>query len=184
MITVMDCPLYIRPIHQHSLTQSSGMMAYMKCLLFAALAALPFSPAAHAEVAGLKTVYLLPMSGGLDQYLAVQLTTEGVLQVVTDPKKADAILTEGIGGRFDESFSELFKPPVDKDQADKAGATEFSHPAMRPLSGSRGLIFLVNRATRDVVWSTFERPKGNQPEDMKHAAEKIVDRMAKAQKAK
>ncbi len=160
------------------------MMAYMKCLLLAALAALPFIPSARAEVGGLKTVYVLPMSGGLDQYLAFRLTAEGVLQVVTDPAKADAILTEGIGGRFDESFSELFKPPVDKDQADKSGTTEFSHPAMRPLSGSRGIIFLVNRATRDVVWSTFERPKGNQPDDMNHAAEKIVDRLAKTQKSK
>jgi len=160
------------------------MMANMKCLV-AVLAALLSIPAVNAEVAGVKTVYVLPMTGGLDQYLAFRLTSEGVLQVVTDPAKADAILTEGIGARFDESFSELYKaPPADKDQADKAGSTEFSHPAMRPLAGSRGLIFLVNRATRDVVWSTFERPKGSQPGDLDHAAEKIVNRLAKAQKAK
>lgn len=159
-------------------------MAYMKCLLVAAMAAFPWIPTAHAEVGGLKTVYVLPMSGGLDQYLAFRLTAEGVLQVVTDPSKADAILTEGIGGRFDESFGQLFTTAADKDKAEKAGSTEFSHPAMRALSGSRGLIFLVNRATRDVVWSTFERPKGNQPDDMNHAAEKIVDRLAKAHKAK
>ncbi len=42
----------------------------------------------------------------------------------------------------------------------------------------------MNRATRDVVWSTFERPKGSQPGDLDHAAEKIVNRLAKAQKAK
>ena len=159
------------------------MMASMKCLL-AALAALVFFSAVHAEIPGVKTVYVLPMSGGLDQYLAFRLTAEGVLQVVTDPAKADAILTDGIGARLDESFDELFKPPVDKEQADKAGNTEFAHPAMRPLSGSHGLIFLVNRSTRDVVWSTFERPKGNQPDDLDHAAERIVNRLAKAQKGK
>jgi hypothetical protein len=159
-------------------------MSYMKYLLVAALAAMLSISAAHAEVDGLKTVYVLPMSGGLDQYLAFRLTAEGVLQVVTDPTKADAILTEGIGGRFDESFGQLFSAPVDKDKAEKAGSTEFSHPAMRALSGSRGLIFLVNRATRDVVWSTFERPKGNQPDDFDHAAEKIVNRLSKAQKGK
>jgi hypothetical protein len=45
-------------------------------------------------------------------------------------------------------------------------------------------VFLVNRITRDVVWSTFERPKNSQPGELKHAAEKIVDRLAKAPKAK
>ncbi len=65
------------------------MMANMKCLV-AVLAALLSIPAVNAEVAGVKTVYVLPMTGGLDQYLAFRLTSEGVLQVVTDPAKADA----------------------------------------------------------------------------------------------
>ena len=55
---------------------------------------------------------------------------------------------------------------------------------MRPLSGSRGVVFLVDRTSRDVLWSTFERPKNTRPEELKHAAEKIVDRLAKAPKAK
>src|SRR5678809_764458 len=78
------------------------MMGYMKWLLsigLGALGALFTISGAHAQVFGVKTVYLLPMAGGLDQYLALQLTSGGVLQVVTDPKKADAILTDGIGAR-------------------------------------------------------------------------------------
>ena len=77
-------------------------------------------------------------------------------------------------------------PRVDKDTSDKdkAGSTEFAHPTMRPLSTSRGIVFLVNRTSRDVVWSTFERPKNTQPEELKHAARKIVDRLAKAKTAK
>ena len=157
----------------------------MKYLLTATLTALVSISAAHAQVSGVKTVYVLPMAGGLDQYLALQLTSEGVLQVVTDPKKADAIFTDGIGARFEESINDLYGAPVekDKDKTDKAGA-EFTHPAMRPLSGSRGVIFLVNRTTRDVLWSTFERPKSSQPGELKHAAAKIVDRLAKSQKTK
>jgi len=160
-------------------------MGGMKYLLTAALAMISIS-AANAQVSGIKTVYVLPMAGGLDQYLAFQLTSEGVLQVVTDPKKADAIFTDGIGARFEESITELYGAPVDKDKdkAEKAGTTEFAHPAMKPLSGSRGVIFLVNRSTRDVLWSTFERPKNSQPDELKHAAAKIVDRLAKSQKAK
>ena len=164
------------------------MMGDMKWLTIAALSAL-LSILVHAEVFGVKTVYLLPMAGGLDQYLALQLTSAGVLQVVTDPKKADAIFTDGIGARLEESLTELYGAPVDKDKAakdksDKAGSTESAHPAMRPLSSSRGVVFLVNRTSRDVLWSTFERPKSTQPEELKHVAEKIVERLAKANTAK
>jgi len=158
-------------------------MGCMKWLLTATLTALFSIPAANAQVSGVKTVYMLPMANGLDQYLALRLTSEGVLQVVTDPKKADAVFTDGIGARLEESFATLFNS-AQKDKGEKAGEAEFAHPAMRPLSGSRGVIFLVDRNTRDVVWSTFERPKSSQAEDMNRAAAKIVDRLAKVHKSK
>ncbi|MCU1337902.1 MAG: hypothetical protein JWO19_3483 [Bryobacterales bacterium] len=160
------------------------MMGYMKWLSLTALAALFSFSGAHAEVFGVKTVYVLPMAGGLDQYLALRLTSEGILQVVTDPKKADAIFTDGIGARLEDTLTQLYGAPVDKDKPETAGKTDFAHPAMQPLSRSRGVVFLVNRASRDVVWSTFERPKSAQPEELKHAADKIVSRLAKANKAK
>ena len=160
------------------------MMGDMKWLYFGTLVLLFSFSGAHAEVFGVKTVYVLPMAGGLDQYLALRLTSEGVLQVVTDPQKADAILTDSIGARLEASLTELYGAPVNKEKSGKAGSDEFNHPSMQPLSRSRGLVFLVNRTTRDVVWSTFERPKSSQPGELKHAAEKIVDRLAKAPKAK
>jgi hypothetical protein len=162
------------------------MIGDMKWLPVAALAALFTISVVHAEVLGVKTVYVLPMAGGLDQYLALLLTSEGVLQVVTDPQKADAILTDGIGARFEQNLTELYGAPVDKDKPDKDkdDKTGFGQPTMQPLSRSRGVVFLVNRTSRDVLWSTFERPKSTQPEDLKHTAEKIVDRLAKAPKPK
>ena len=189
MITVIVCPLYIRPFHQHSLTsviRYDKGMKWLANMTACALAALLTISAAHAEVFGVKTVYVLPMAGGLDQYLALQLTSEGVLQVVTDPRKADAILTDGIGARLEEKFTALYGAPVDpeKDKDSKAGSDDFAHPAMQPLSRSRGLVFLVSRTSRDVLWSTYERPKNAQPADLRHAAEKIVDRLAKASKPK
>src|SRR6185369_14571457 len=132
-------------------------MGCMKWLLTATLTAMFSIPAANAQVSGVKTVYMLPMANGLDQYLALQLTSEGVLQVVTDPKKADAILTDGIGARLEESLTELYGAPVQEEKSDKSASSGTGHPAMRPLSSSRGLVFLVNRASRDVLWSTFER---------------------------
>jgi len=158
----------------------------MKYLSIAVLSALFSIGGAHAEIFGVKTVYLLPMAGGLDQYLALQLSSGGLLQVVTDPKKADAILTDGIGARLEDSLKDLYhadeKVKADKDSSDKAKSNtdEFSHPAMRPLSSSRGLVFLVNRTSRDVLWSTYELPSSTQPDELKHVAGKIVDRLAKA----
>jgi len=164
-----------------------GDMKWFTILTFGAL----FSISAYAQVLGVKTVYLLPMAGGLDQYLALQLTSRGVLQVVTDPQKADAILTDGIGARLEDRLSELYgavekdadKDKSDKDKSSKAGSNDFAQPTMRPLSTSRGVVFLVNRTSRNVLWSTYEQPKGTQPEDLKHVAEKIVGRLAKANKA-
>src|ERR1700731_4015913 len=96
-----------------------------------------------ADMSGIKTVYLLPMFSGLDQYLAVRLTSASVLQVVVDPRNADAILTDHIGQDFEERLDGLYgaKP---KSEDDKNGSTtEFA----RVTSGtrSRGAIFLVNR---------------------------------------
>ena len=81
------------------------------------------------------------------------------------------------------------KDKADKDKSDKGQVRQgrfldYAQPAMRPLSSSRGVVFLVNRTSRDVLWSTFERPKNTQPEELKHVAEKIVERLAKANKAK
>jgi len=160
-------------------------MGYMKRLSVVVFAGLISISSAGAEVYGVKTVYVLPMAGGLDQYLALRLTSAGVLQVVTDPQKADAILTDAIGARLEDSLTQLYGAvPAEKDKDGKATTPEFARPGMQPLSRSRGLIFLVNRSSRDVVWSTYERPKNSQPAELKHAAEKIVDRLAKAPKAK
>ena len=74
--------------------------------MFALCAIVPIS-SAHAEIFGVKTVYLLPMAGGLDQYLALQLSSGGLLQVVTDPNKADAILTDSIGTRLEDTTQQI-----------------------------------------------------------------------------
>lgn len=152
----------------------------MKSLLMAALAALLWIPPAPAQVPAGKTVYLLPMAGGLDQYLALRLTSAGVLQVATDPQKADVILTDRIGSHFAETLTELYGPSPEKDKS----SADFARPGMQPLSRSRGVIFLVDRGTGNVVWSTFEQTRNSTPDELNHAAERIVERLAKAQKGK
>ena len=98
-----------------------------------------------------RTVYLLPMSGGLDQYLAAQLTREHVLQVVADPKLADAVMTDHLGEAFEQTMAKIH--PRDEDEE----APENEH---RPFhaSGSRGTLFLVDTKSRHVIWSDFAKP--------------------------
>ncbi|MGB7759341.1 MAG: hypothetical protein WBL61_05900 [Bryobacteraceae bacterium] len=82
-----------------------------RCLCLLPLAgALAFA----ADLAGVHSVYLLPMARGMDQYLANRLTNEHVFHVVTDPKLADAIITDHISEGFQtqlEDFSPAPKPP-------------------------------------------------------------------------
>ena len=135
-----------------------------------------------ADMSGVKTVYLLPMSSGLDQYLAVRLTNGSVLQVVADARNADAILTDHIGRSFEDRLDEMYgaKPKSDDDKG--GSGTEFVKPASG--SRSRGAIFLVNRKTRDVLWSVYEQPKGTSPADLNRTADRIADKLAKAIKGK
>ena len=77
-----------------------------------------------ADLAGVRTVYVLPMSRGMDQYLANRLANERLFTVVTDPKLADAVLTDHIGESFESQMEALFPPPpaevpVKKDAKDK-----------------------------------------------------------------
>ncbi len=67
-----------------------------------------------------KTIYVLPMSSGMDQYLASRLTRGHILQVVADPGKADAILTDHLGAAFEASLKELY--PELKPAAESPGA--------------------------------------------------------------
>src|SRR5258708_1290909 len=105
------------------------MMEFMKLFwMFATIAML--ASGASPELSGIKTVYMLPMSSGLDQYLAVRLTTGSVFQVVTDPLKADAIFTDRIGANLEQTLHDLYEPKS-KDADNKS---DDSKPTMAPLS--------------------------------------------------
>src|ERR1700690_2306961 len=106
-----------------------------------------------AELGDVKTVYLLPRSGSLDQYLGIRLTTGTSLQVVTDPQKADAVLTDRIGAGFEQKLDDLYL--VKPAKSDPGSVTQDSgRPAMQPMSRGKGAIFLVDRKSRSVLWST------------------------------
>src|SRR5262245_20247145 len=54
----------------------------------------------YRDLTQVKTVYILGMAHGLDQFLANRLTNSGVFWVVLDPANADAIVTD----KLDEDF--------------------------------------------------------------------------------
>ena len=152
--------------------------------------------ASFPELSRVQNVYILPMSGGLDQYLAKSLTQHRQYQVVADPKAADAIFTDRLGDSFEKKLLELYPPPPppekpvdksvkegkdekkssrDKDK-DKDSAALKEEPMVRMggFSRNRGNIFLVDRASKRVIWSLYRQPKSTSPNDMNRIAESIV----------
>ena len=197
MITVMLCDLY---------TIVGRRWYHILMKLFCALALLAASvPAAvNQQLKQVNTVYILGMSSGMDQYLANRLTRMGVFQVVTDPQKADAIITDRLGEPFEAKLKELYPPPPPpappaetkpvkddkdsktatnslpvKDDKDKKDKMEDGGTATRVggFNRGRGNIFIVDRKSRNVIWSIYERPKDSTPGELSKTAERVVKRL-------
>jgi hypothetical protein len=64
-----------------------------------------------ADLTGVHTVYVMPMGHGLDQYLANRIASQGVFRVVTDPKLADALITDLIGEGFQTQLENISPTP-------------------------------------------------------------------------
>jgi hypothetical protein len=169
-------------------------MIYMRVRFapLCAVLALPLlSPAADAGLTQVRNVYLLPMSGGLDQFIAGRLAAQGRYNVVTDPEQADALITDRIGADFEERFAELYPPPPPpNDEKEKKAAEE---PSVATLFGEsaggrrissfgrgKGNVFLIDRGSKRVLWSTWLRPRGTRPDDLHRSAETVVDRLDEA----
>jgi hypothetical protein len=150
-----------------------------------------------------KRVYILAMGSGMDQFLANQLTKQGIFEVVTDPKKADAIVTDNVGETFQQKLDDLYPPPPKPsapeatkpaaasdtsldvgDSTSDAKATrknafegvDFSGGGVRSSSFGRGKgnFFVVDRNSRVVLWSVYERPKNSTPGELTKTAERVV----------
>lgn len=77
-----------------------------------------------AELAGAHTVYLMPMGHGLDQFIANRLTRMHVLQVVTDPAKADAVFTDQVGANLESRLNDMYPPPPDPEAVKRREAAK------------------------------------------------------------
>ena len=139
----------------------------ISCWAVLLVAASLWSHAAEApQLQNVGKVYLWPMSNAFDQYLAQQITAEGLFEIVVDPKLAGTIMTEKIDNTFLQSLDELFPPEGGSDNkentADKAKTGDslesdfrMRRPGNHPKGAPRGTLFLVDVASRKVIWSTY-----------------------------
>jgi hypothetical protein len=128
------------------------------------------SAAYGAELIAGRTVYLMPMGRGLDQFIANRLTRTHVLQVVADPAKADVIFTDQVGAALEERLKELNPPPPDpeaekKREAKAAAAKEAA--AQRRSDGSMASVpppslmaDTVNKADKVGTMGGYGRGRG------------------------
>jgi hypothetical protein len=150
----------------------------MRLLVCSLLASLALS----ADVTGVKAVYVLPMSGGLDQYLVNRLAGGQVFVVVTDPKMADAIFTDQLGEAFERKLTGLYPPAesAGKDQKDD----NKPQPHVSSFGRGKGTIFLVDLKSRAVIWSGYEKRASSKPDVLDRTAVHIVQQIKKQQKGK
>jgi hypothetical protein len=169
-------------------------MRRVSFLLFSFVAAFGSLPLCAADLAGVRSVYILRMPRGMDQYLANRLTNDHIFLVVTDPKRADAMLTDQIGAMFEEQLETLLPSPVPEKKAappptpdkDKPAGpllpidkeTKLS-PVQSTFGSSKGTLFLVDPKSHQVLWSVYDPPKASDSKEMDRTASDIVSRLKK-----
>lgn len=169
----------------------------LSTLLLSSLASFSQAPApaavlpGNAELSQVQTIYLLPMTSGFEQYLAVRLRSIPQFRVVADPGRADAYFTDKIGASLEQRLDELEEAAKEKEERAKAAATPASKdpelertptevrvPKMLTTIGrGKGTYFLVDRRTRMVLWSLYEKPKDYQPKTLDSTAGVVVKRL-------
>lgn len=151
----------------------------MKLFYALTLCGLSLLAAVNAQLKQINTVYILGMTGGMDQYLANQLTEMGIYQVVTDPAKADAVITDRLGEGFESKMKELYPGrSASQTESGKKTDSDATGPGrVASLGRGRGNFFIVDRKSGAVLWSFYEEPKGTTPEELTKTARKLVRRL-------
>jgi hypothetical protein len=134
-----------------------------------------------------KSVYILRMGSGLDQFLASELLKAGVYTVTTDAKKADALFTDSLGESFEKKLDALYPSPAPpkpkEDDKNEKKDTLAPEPMVRvgnaTMGRGKGTIFLVDRKSRNLLWSMNRQPKNNGAQEMVIQARKIVEQLKK-----
>ena len=174
------------------------MVTAMRWIAFVLLPML--SGAVEIGGSDVRTIYIMPMRHGLDQYLANQLTRENLVEVIADPARADAIFTDGLGETFEQQLEKPHPTPKPappkaeaktgesgadsgKEQADKdkkSGPNMYSDPEPPHVSTfgrGKGTLFLVDARSRVVLWSVYEKPVTSTPRNLDGTAKRVVNQL-------
>ncbi|MEI9977241.1 MAG: hypothetical protein WDO73_37425 [Ignavibacteriota bacterium] len=122
--------------------------------------------------------------------MANVLTNSHVFVVVTDPKLADAVITDHVGPTLQQKLDAMLAPPAEKPkEGEKVDAPKGSlfEPANKldnpadasSVTHSKGTVFLVETKSRQVLWSVYELPKDGSSKEMDRIASAIVSRLRK-----
>jgi hypothetical protein len=151
-----------------------GNMKRIVCILACAAAAL-----SGADLSSVRTVYVMPMSHAMDQYLASRLTVERLFTVVSDPKLADAVFTDHLGAGLEASLDEIApsESPAAEESKDPAAPVNRLDKPSTSFGRSKGVFFLVDAKARQVVWSTFEAAQRFDSSHLDRTASDIVSRL-------
>jgi len=164
-------------------------MVRLRALLFLAAAGAAWAAPPNADLASVQSVYILPMSNGMHQHLTNHLIKLGMFQVVADPLRADSILTDRLGAAFEQQLSDwdaeaarkAAPPKTDAKKDEGTGENQPLELASRvttsAISRGKGTLFLVDRASRRVLWSTYKKPKATMPDDLDKLAGRVAGQL-------
>jgi hypothetical protein len=120
------------------------------------------------------TVYILGMPNGLDQFLANRLTSSGIVWVVLDPARADAIFTD----KLDETFWGWLNGRYPLERRGPASSDDLRAKNLFGPSGKiRGTLFLVDPKSRLVLWSCYDQAKTASANELDHVAVRVTKRL-------
>jgi hypothetical protein len=137
------------------------------------LAALAFIAMSVSGQSARRSVYVLPMAGGLDQYLAQWISSGHAMRVVADPKIADVVLTDRLDAGFEQALVEMRSTDQKTDDKDDTR----THVPFRS-SRARGTIFLVDAKSHTVLWSDYEKVSVSRSNDvLNQEAERIAKKL-------
>ena len=160
-------------------------MKFARLTLLFSLPLLASSP----ELKQVRNIYVLSMASSLDQYVIDRIVGKGEFAIVTDPQKADAFFTDRVGEALDNKLTDLLTPKVtekkkDDEKKDKDKEGDSGVIRLTSFSKGRGTVFLIDRQSRNVLWSTYARPKDSTPDELHRIAGIMIDRLEKAHKEK
>lgn len=155
--------------------------------------ATPSASLGNVELAQIQTIYIMPMANGFDQYLANRLRSIPNFRIVTDPSKADAFFTDRLGAGFETKLEEYENTAAAKEK-EKEMTQSGQDPSSLPVSQQglklapkmissigrgKGNYFIVDKRSRIVLWSIFEKAKDPMPKTLDRSADHIIDVLRK-----